>query len=457
MTPGNFAFYLGAFALTLGILIVVHELGHFAVARLVGVKVLRFSVGFGRPLLVARLGRDRTEWAIAAFPLGGYVKMLDEREGPVEAHELPRAFNRLPIVKRMLVVAAGPLANLLLAILIYWLLFMHGAEELRPVLAAPPAATAAAAAGLQDGETVRSINGKAVSTWQEMRWELLAGAIEHKSVTLEVANRQQEIATRRIETQGLSAADLEADLPQRLGLLLYRPKLAPIVGRVIVGSVAEQAGIRAGDLFLAVAGRSVDSWNDVATMIRQAPGRQLQFELLRGGERLALPATPATAEEGGHAVGRIGIMVRDDPALRAEMMTMVRYGVFTALVKAATQTWDTSLFSLKMIGRMISGEVSWKNLSGPVTIADYAGQSARLGGSQYLRFLALISISLGVLNLLPIPILDGGHLLYYVVEFFKGGPLSERVMEIGQQIGLFLLLLLMAFAFYNDINRLLSG
>ena len=457
MSPGNFAFYLGSFALTLGILIVVHELGHFIVARLVGVKVLRFSVGFGKPLLLARFGADRTEWAISAFPLGGYVKMLDEREGPVAAHELPRAFNRLPVAKRILVVVAGPLANLFLAILIYWLLFMQGAEELRPVLGTPPAATAAAAAGLQDGETVRSINGKAVNTWQEMRWELLQGAIEHSTVTLEVINRRQEIATRRIETQGLSSADLEADMLQRLGLVLHKPKLAPVVGRVIAGSAAEQAGIRAGDLFLAVAGQPVDSWNEVATMIRQAPGRPLLFLLQRKGERLTLPATPAKAEEGGRTVGRIGIMVKDDPALRAEMMTLVRYGVFTAFAKATTQTWDTSFFSLKMIGRMISGEVSWKNLSGPVTIADYAGQSARLGGAQFLKFLALISISLGVLNLLPIPILDGGHLLYYVVEFIKGGPLSERVMEIGQQIGLFLLLLLMAFAFYNDFNRLLSG
>ena len=457
MTPGNFIFYLGAFALTLGILIVVHELGHFAVARLVGVKVLRFSVGFGRPLWLRRFGTDRTEWVISAFPLGGYVKMLDEREGPVEAHELPRAFNRLPVAKRILVVAAGPIANLLLAVLIHWLLFMHGVEALRPVLAAPPAATAAAAAGVQDEETVRSVDGKSIATWQELRWQLLQDALAHKAVSLEVINRRQQIAYRRIETAGLAAADVEADLPQRLGLLLYRPKLKPLVGKVMPGSAAAQAGIHAGDLFLAVDGRPLDSWNQVATLIRQAPGRPLQFELQRNGARLRLQATPAVAEEDGRTVGRLGIMVKDDPALRAQMLTEVRYGMFVSLAKAATQTSDTALLSLKMIGRMISGEISWHNLSGPVTIADYAGQSARLGLAQYLAFLALISISLGVLNLLPIPVLDGGHLLYYVVEIIKGGPLSERVMEIGQQIGLFLLLLLMAFAFYNDINRLLSG
>ena len=457
MTAGNFAFYLGSFALTLGVLIVVHELGHFAVARLVGVKVLRFSLGFGRPLLMVRLGADRTEWAISAFPLGGYVKMLDEREGPVETHELPRAFNRLPIFKRIMVVVAGPLANLFLAILIYWVLFMQGAEELRPVLAAPPTASAAAAAGLEDGEIVRSVNDKEIRSWQDMRWEVLANALEKSPVTLEVINRRQEITKRRMETKGLSPADVEYDLMQKLGLTLYRPKLTPEVGRVITGSVAEKAGIRAGDLFLAVSERPVDSWSEVARLIAEAPGRQLQFELQRGGQRLTVSATPASAVEGGRTFGRIGIMVKDDPRLRAEMLTTVRYGVFPAFTKAARQTWDTSLFTLKMIGRMISGEASWKNLSGPVTIADYAGQSASLGVSQYLKFLAIISISLGVLNLLPIPILDGGHLLYYVVEIIKGSPLSERVMEIGQQIGLFLLLLLMAFAFYNDINRLLSG
>ena len=457
MTPGNFIFYLGAFALTLGILIVVHELGHFAVARLVGVKVLRFSVGFGRPLWLRRFGADRTEWTLSAFPLGGYVKMLDEREGPVEARELPRAFNRLPVAKRILVVAAGPIANLLLAVLIHWLLFMHGVEALRPVLAAPPAATAAAAAGVQDGETVRSVDGKRIATWQELRWQLLQDALAHKAVSLEVINQRQQIAYRRIETAGLAAADVEADLPQRLGLLLYRPKLKPVVGKVMAGSAAAQAGIHAGDLFLAVGDRPLDSWNQVATLIRQAPGRPLQFELQRNGARLSLQATPAVAEEDGRTVGRLGIMVRDDPSLRAQMFTEVRYGPFVALTKAATQTSDTALLSLRMIGRMIAGEISWRNLSGPVTIADYAGQSARLGLAQYLAFLALISISLGVLNLLPIPVLDGGHLLYYVVEIIKGGPLSERVMEIGQQIGLFLLLLLMAFAFYNDINRLISG
>ena len=457
MTGGHIAFYLGAFALALGVLIVVHELGHFVIARLCGVKVLRFSVGFGRPLLIGRYGADKTEWAISAFPLGGYVKMLDEREGPVDSHELPRAFNRQPVWKRILIVIAGPLANLLLAILLYWVIFMQGMEELRPVLAAPPGATPAAAAEVQDGETVRRVNGKPVATWQELRWELMQVVADRTPVILEVINLRQEISTRRLEIRSLPEADYESDLPTGLGLKPYRPPLRPIIGLVTNGSAAERAGMQSGDEILAIGGLPVRAWGEVSALIRQSPGTPLVVELRRDGQLLRLQATPALVEEGGQSIGRMGIQVRDDPALRQMMMITVRYGASAALLKAAAHTWETSIFSVKMIGRMIAGEVSWKNLSGPVTIADYAGQSARLGWSYYLRFLALISISLGVLNLLPIPILDGGHLLYYIAEIVKGGPLSERVMEIGQQIGFCLLVMLMAFAFYNDINRLVSG
>ncbi|MBI5921213.1 MAG: RIP metalloprotease RseP [Betaproteobacteria bacterium] len=454
---GNFIFYLAAFAVALGVLIVVHELGHFLVARLCGIKVLRFSVGFGRVLLARCYGADRTEWVISAFPLGGYVRMLDEREAPVAEHELGRAFNRQAIWKRILVVGAGPAANLLLALLLYWVLFMHGMEELRPILAAPPAATVAARAGVEEGETVRSINGKSVLTWQELRWELLQAALDRTPTKLEVINSRQEISDRNLDLQDITEADLDADLPPRLGLKPYRPRLQPIIGVVSPGSVAEQAGLRGGDEVVSIDGQSIQSWNEVAARIRSAAGTALQLELRRGAEHVNLQVTPVAAMDGNQSVGRIGIMAREDPALRAQLTVVVQYPVLTALSKACAQTWSMSTFSLKMIGRMLIGDVSWKNLSGPVTIADYAGQSARLGLPYYLKFLALISISLGVLNLLPIPILDGGHLLYYMVEIIKGGPLSERVMEIGQKIGLSLLMILMALAFYNDINRFVSG
>lgn len=454
---GHFPLYLAAFAVALGVLIVVHEFGHYLVARWCGVKVLRFSVGFGKVLLMRRFGADGTEWALAAFPLGGFVRMLDEREGPVAPHELSRAFNRQSVWRRFMIVAAGPAANLLLAVLIYWFLFMNGSEELRPILAAPPAATAASAAAIEDGEIVRSVNGRPVATWQELRWKLTQVALDHVPVRLELVNQRQEINLRLLATDGVKEDDLAGDLPGRLGLRPYRPQLAPVIGEVMPASAAEQAGLRPGDEVLRIDETPVSGWHEIVSRVRESPGVTLRFAVRRGSEVLTLKVTPSSADEQGQAVGRIGVVVRNDPAQHALLFTTVRYGAAAALGKAVHRTWEMSSFSLRMIGRMLTGDLSWKNLSGPVTIADYAGQSARMGVLPYLNFLALISISLGVLNLLPIPILDGGHLLYYVAEIVKGGPLSERVMEIGQQIGLALLMMLMAFAFYNDINRLISG
>jgi regulator of sigma E protease len=454
----NFLFYLAAFALALGLLIVVHEAGHLAVARCCGVKVLRFSIGFGKPLLTRRVGRDETELALAAFPLGGYVKMLDEREGEVRAEELPRAFNRQPVWKRFLIVAAGPTANFLLAIFFYWALFVHGVEELRPLLGAPVAESAAARAGFQEGELVRNVGGKVVATWAEFRWELLQRAMEKASVAIEASNPRGEIAVRRLDLASANMSEMEGDVLAQFGFRFFRPQLPPVIGSVVAGSVAEAAGLRQGDRILAIDGESIDNWSRVVTVIRDAPGRQIAMEVVREGVRRQFSVVPAAADDRGRRVGRIGVGVREDGMMsRDSLMAVVSYGPVDALRKATVQTWETSVFSLTVLGRMVSGDVSWKNLSGPVTIADYAGQSARLGLAHYIKFLALISISLGVLNLLPIPLLDGGHLMYYMVEIIKGGPVSERVMEIGQQIGLAILAMLMAFAFYNDINRLISG
>ena len=453
----DFLFYLGAFALALGLLIVVHEAGHFVVARWCGVKVLRFSVGFGKPILSRRFGPDRTELALGAFPLGGYVKMLDEREGEVGAAELPRAFNRQSVWKRFVIVLAGPMANFMLAIFMYWILFVHGVEEPRPLLGKPAAQSIADRAGFQEGELVRSIDGQAIATWQELRWELLQRALAKGSATLEVINKRQEISFRRIELSSLDTSDLEGDILLQTGFRFYRPHLPPVIGKIAPGGVADLAGLREGDRILAIDGEAIADWAQVVTVIREAPGRSLRLDAEREGRTLSLSVTPAATDDRGKRIGRIGIGVREQEIDRTAVMQIVRYGPVASLGKAAGQTWETSVFSLKMLGRMIVGEVSWKNLSGPVTIADYAGQSAKLGLSYYIKFLALISISLGVLNLLPIPLLDGGHLMYYIVEIIKGGPVSERVMEIGQQIGLALLAMLMAFAFYNDINRLVSG
>ena len=452
-----FLYYLAAFAVVLGVLVIVHEYGHYIVARSLGVKVLRFSVGFGRIVWSRRCGRDRTEWAIALFPLGGYVKMLDEREGEVAPEELPRSFNRQPVWRRMAIVAAGPTANLLLAIVVYWGLFSYGSEELRPVLGTPVAASAAAAAGIESGERVLKVDGEAVQTWQDMRWRLLRAATDKNAVEFELINPQREIANRRLDVAAVKAHGWEGDALEKLGIVLYRPKIPPILGPLSAGSPAADAGLLPGDEVVLIDGQPIATWPEIVSTVRNSPGKRLEFVVLRGGERLAVAITPAIANDQGQTIGRIGAGVKDAGNSRSEQLITVRYGPFAALGKAIAETWDKSVFSLVMIGKMITGEVSWRNISGPVTIADYAGQSAKLGLTYYLKFMALVSISLAVLNLLPIPILDGGHLLYYVVEIVTRRPLSERTMEIGQHIGLGLLGALMAFAFYNDINRLISG
>ena len=453
----NFLFYLAAFALILGVLIVVHEYGHYLVARWVGVKVLRFSVGFGRALWSKRIGRDGTEWALGMFPLGGYVKMLDEREGDVAPEELHRSFNRQSVWQRMAIVAAGPAANLLLAIVVYWGLFWHGTEELKPILGTPAAASPAAASGMQNGERVLKVAGEVVQTWQDMHWVLIHQAVDQDSIELEVINPRNEITIRHLDVSSARAGGWEGDALVRLGISFYRPRIPPVLGKISPDSAAAAAGLKAGDEILMIDDNPVTAWPDVVQNVRNSPGKTLDLEVQRQGDRIVIEITPLPVEESGQKIGRIGASVRDTGALRSELMVTVRYGVISALGKAIYETWDKSVFSLVMIGKMITGEVSWRNISGPVTIADYAGQSAKLGMSYYLKFMALVSISLAVLNLLPIPILDGGHLLYYVVEIIKRGPLSERSMEIGQQIGLALMLMLMAFAFYNDINRLISG
>lgn len=448
---------LVSFAVALGVLIVVHEFGHYLVARLCGVKVLRFSVGFGSPLLTWRAGRDRTEWVIAAVPFGGYVKMLDEREAPVAAAELPRAFNRQGVGRRFLIVLAGPLFNFIFAIAVYAGLFMHGVPEARPILGAPPAGTIAAAAGLHAGETVRAVDGQRVDTWQDLRWRVLEASLQREPLTVEVSDARRRVSTHVLDFRGLPELEANGDLLARIGLQLYRPPLPPVLGKVVDDSPAARAGLRAGDRIVAADGSAVPTWEALVQAVRERPGAPLRLELERAGRTLSVVVTPRAIEAQGKRIGQIGAAPELPASGFDDIFVRVRYEPAAALAKAAGKTWDISSFSLKVLGKMLIGEVSWHNLSGPVTIADYAGQSAQLGAIAYLSFLALISISLGVLNLLPIPLLDGGHLMYYAIEKIKGSPVPERVMEFGQRIGLALLLILMAFAFYNDINRLFFG
>lgn len=448
---------LAAFILALGSLILFHELGHYLVARALGVKVLRFSIGFGRPLLRRRFGADHTEWVVAAFPLGGYVKMVDEREGPVAPEDLPRAFNRQNVWRRFAIVLAGPVANFLLAIALYWGLFLGGVQEAKPILAAPEAGTLAAQAGLARGDVVRSVNGEPVSSWQDVRWRVLQLALDRKPARLEVQHASGALGWRTLELGEVRAEEVEGDLLTRLGLRLFRPEVPPAIGQVVPGGVAERAGLAVRDRVLAVNGEPVATWEALVAKVRSSAGRALVLEVDRAGARTRVELTPEAVKQGAETIGRIGAGPYVEPGTMNAYLIEVRYGPGEALARAFAKTWEMSVFSLRMLAKMIVGEVSWRNLSGPVTIADYAGQSAQLGLAPYLAFLALISISLGVLNLLPIPLLDGGHLMYYAIEVLKGSPVSERVMELGQRAGLVVLLFLMAFAFYNDINRLISG
>lgn len=454
----NLLDYLLPFAIGLGALIAAHEYGHYWVARRCGVKVLRFSIGFGRPLFRWRAGKDGTEWALGAFPLGGYVKMLDEREAPVAPHELHRAFNRQPVGKRIAIVAAGPLANLLLAVLLYWGLNMVGVEELKPRVNVVEGPSAAASAGFMDGDLVTRVADDEIRSWQDLRWALLRHSLDNDRVAVEVERDGAVPRQLQLDLSGFELTEGGPDLLLQVGLRPYRPAIPAVVGRLVAGGPAERAGMREGDRVVAIAGEPVDTWERMVERIRPAAGMPLSFVVDRAGTRLTMDITPEAATDSrGQSFGRIGIAVAESAAARDTLFTTVRYGPVDGLTRAVRQTWETATLSLSMMGRMLTGEVSWKNLSGPVTIADYAGQSARLGLDHYLKFLALISISLGVLNLLPIPVLDGGHLLYYSIELVKGGPIPERLMEIGQQIGLALLVMLMAFALYNDISRLISG
>jgi len=441
-------FTLIAFFAALGILITFHELGHYWVARACGVRILRFSIGFGRVLL-KRVDKHGTEWAISAIPLGGYVKMLDENETIAAGTQPPAdSFQAQSVARRVAIVAAGPVFNLLLAVLFYALLNVVGTQEPAAVLGTPAVQTSAAKAGIEAGDRITSVNQKSVQSWSQVRWELMQQASDVGLVELGLEHDGREF-TRSIELPVIQ--DPSKEDPLRLaGLVLGGA--TPIVRSVVAGSVGEKAGILEGDVIVRAAQTSATDITQVITTIQQHPDQTLVLQVERAGKIQDITLVPgAVTLDSGAVVGRIGIQLGGDIP-----MVEVSYGPLESLQKGLVRTADTAWFSLRMMGKMLIGEVSWKNVSGPVTIADYAGQSARIGWSAYISFLALVSVSLGVLNLLPIPMLDGGHLLYYLVEIVRGKPPSPKWVEIGQRAGFGILASLMVLALFNDLMRIFT-
>lgn len=446
-----------AFVGAIALLVVFHEYGHYWVARRCGVKVLRFSLGFGKVLYSKRFRGSDTEWTLSAIPLGGYVKMLDEREGEVMPEELDMAFNRQPVLKRMAIVVAGPVANFLLAIALYWMVFVLGVPGLKPILGEITPASPAAYAQLQAGETIVSIDGESIPSWQELRWRLLDQALQQSTINIEGVNASGITLYHKLDLSSISPKDLDGEFLDKLGLKLYRPVLLPVIGMMTQDGVALASGLREGDAVLRADGVSLAHWEDLVGVISSHPDRLVSLDIQRGDQILTISLTPRSVVEAGMNVGKIGAGPKVDKAEWQALLNNVSYGPWDAMQHSLRKTWDTSIISLKMLGKMVLGQVSMKNLSGPITIADFAGQSAQMGLVAYLGFLALVSVSLGVLNLLPVPLLDGGHLLYYVAELIKGSPVSERAWEVGQKIGIALLGTLMVFALYNDVNRLIPG
>jgi regulator of sigma E protease len=447
---------IAALLVALSLLIAVHELGHFLVARWVGVKVLRYSIGFGKPLWQKRSGADQTEYVIAAIPLGGYVKMLDEREGEVAEAEQYRAFNRQPLLKRSAIVLAGPFFNFVFAILAYWLMFVIGINGIKPIIGEIESDTIAASAGLHSGQEILAVDGEQTPTWQSAIEAILPKMLLKQPVKLVVyeGGVSREAV---LEFSDVNSDSKPQELYKQLGLNLYQPRIAPVIGKVVSDSVAEKAGLKSGDRVITAAGQAVDEWQQLVTIIQAHPDMPLTLQVLRDGSELTLTMRPQAQPGENGPIGKIGTGVYFDRSLFEPLRAELRYDAAAAIPAALTKSWDMAALTLKMIGEMIMGRASVENISGPIGIAQYAKQSADAGISHFLKFLGLISVSLGVLNLLPIPVLDGGHLLYYLVEAVIRRPVPERFEAIGQRIGLALILALSSLAIFNDLARLAGG
>jgi regulator of sigma E protease len=459
MDVATFITSLLAFVAAIGILVTIHEFGHYWVARLCGVKVLRFSVGFGKPLWLRKAGADQIEYVLAAIPLGGYVKMLDEREGEVPEAEKYRAFNRQSVSKRFAIVVAGPAFNFIFAIIAYSLMYMNGVTGYKPFIGDIQPHSVAAQADLREKDLIISVNGVDTPSWEKARFQLLQQSVDNSLLTLEVqgVNYQIREVTLDIRDQAI-LEDEGTDVLKLLGFSMWRPQIPPQIDEVIAGGAAEAAGVKAGDLIQSLNGQTIENVHQWVDYIRAHPLETMDLVVLRDGLKKRLSITPNTRQDKDETIGYIGVknVVVIPENVRQEMRSLEKYGAFEAVAESVKKTWQMSALTLKVLGKLVIGEASLKNLSGPITIAKYAGLSASIGAEQFFSFLAIISISLGVLNLLPVPMLDGGHLMYYLIEIIKGSPVSEAVESFGQRIGIAVLVLLMTVAIYNDLLRLVN-
>ena len=449
-------FNLAAFVVAIGVLVTVHEFGHYWVARRLGVKVLRFSIGFGKPLWKRTFGKDQTELVVAALPLGGYVKMLDEREGEVAVAELPRAFNRQSVKTRIAVVVAGPAFNFLFAIIVYWAMFVTGVPGMKPIVGEVTPASYAAEAGIRSNDEILAVNGESTPTWEATVLALLEAdldGLDRVAITIRDADGQE----RHLQAHFESPDELlkKGGVLENFGLSPWQPPA--MIESLVAGGAGERAGLLPGDQVVLADGVAISNWGQWVDFVRERPGQEIAVQVLRHGEAVSLTVRPDSITDSGREIGRIGAYVQlPDDEQRATMRVVVRYGLLRAVPEALDKTWQVTILTLRTLWKMVSGRASIENLSGPITIAQYAGQSAAIGLASFLGFLGIVSVSLGVLNLLPVPVLDGGHLLFYLVELVKGSPVTDAIQLAGQKIGIVLLLALMSLAFYNDLIRLLD-
>lgn len=446
-------FTLLSFIVAISILVAIHEFGHYIVAKKLGVKILRFSIGFGQPLWKKRFGEDQTEFVIAAIPLGGYVKMLDARETEISAEEEHREFTRQSVWTRIAIVVAGPAFNFIFAIFAYWLMFVVGVSGIKPVIGNVDADGLAKQAGLVSGYEIVTINNNKTPIWDVAVKNIIPAIVDRSQAVLELKDKEGNTVTRTLDFSATTGEIKVEEIFKQLGFKPWRPVIKPIVGAVLDDSPAKNAGFKVDDKIVSVNKINTPDWLDVVEIVSSKPSEILQVVILRDGQEKTLQVIPEKIVRNGKTIGRLGLGHKAGAAYPKDMRVTHGYNVFESIPRAFSRTWDFSVLTFNMMGKIFTGEISIKNLSGPVSIAQYAGYSASAGVARFLDFLAIVSISLGILNLLPIPILDGGHLTYYIIEVVRKKPVSDETQEFASRIGMVLLFSLMAVALYNDILR----